>query len=164
MRALRPRPCSDWSFLVPFLEEALGLVQEREGQPHAAAGKSPLAPALQGPVLQRGTEGRAGTWLHGEGSGHGAMGLDGTSKQGEPGVGEGLGGPQPPPLLPAQVLESRGQQTAGSREEPLARQGELESGEQQKTTKDVGSQHGSTVSRNFKRKKNTPHFIFSISS
>ena len=72
----------------------------------------------------RGTEGQAGAWLHGKGSGHGAMGLDGTSEQGEPGVGEGLGGPPPPPLLLAQVPESRGQQMAGSREEPLARQGE----------------------------------------
>ena len=60
------------------------------------------------------------------------------------GVGEGLGGLWPSPLLPDQV--PGWPQTVGSREEPLARQRELESGKQQKRTKDVGSQHGSTVS------------------
>lgn len=117
-------------FLVPFLEEALGLAQGREGQPHRCS-------------WNRGTE-LAGAWLHGEVGVTVLWVWTARPSRESKGVGEGLGGLWPSPLLPDQV--PGWPQTVGSREEPLARQGELESGKQQKRTKDVGSQHGSTVS------------------
>lgn len=61
-----PTTCSDW-FPVPFLAEALGPVQGREGWPHAAE------PGPAGEQRDR-TGRRLAAW---RGWGHGAMGRDG---------------------------------------------------------------------------------------